>query len=211
MMKQVLVTGLASCLFATSAYAQSANFEGFAAAVGANINAAKSSQTNNYPSDNGNGDSNIIGVLDLSYAKALNSNFLVGIGATVDLGNTKTGYQYWGPYRYDSQLKNSYALYVKPTYALNNSTALYAKLSYNFAKSDITDTDEIIAAGQYSNKVRGVGYGVGAQISLTKNIFANVEINRIDYKTINFTAADTEVVTYKPQTTNGVVSVGYRF
>lgn len=204
---------LALALLASSngVFAQASSFEGINASVGLGLSSVSSSQTSSYPSDNGNGQSGGFGVLDLSYIKAIDKNFFLGVGATYDLGEINAGYQNWRGYNYQAKLQNHYSAYIKPGFAVNDSAAIYAKLGYNWATAKITDNGEIISPGSYSQNIHGFGYGLGTQIFLTKDIYTSVEVMRVNYNKVTFSDSGNNSTTFSAASTTGTVSVGYKF
>ena len=206
---------LALALFAssTTVFAQANSFEGINASIGLGLSSVSSSQTNiTSPADNGNGQSGGFGVLDLSYIKAIDKNFFLGVGATYDIGEINAGYQNWSPnYTYQAKLQNHYSAYIKPGFAVNDSAAIYAKLGYNWATAKINDTGEIIGSGNYSQNIQGFGYGLGTQIFLTKDIYTSVEVMRVNYNKVTFSDSGNNPTSFSAASTTGTVSVGYKF
>ena len=149
--------------------------------------------------------------MDLSYIKAIDENFFLGVGATYDLGSINAGYQNWYGYNYQAKLQNHFSAYIKPGFAVNDSAAIYAKLGYNWTTAKITDSGEIIAPGSYSQNIQGFGYGLGTQIFLTKDIFTSVEVMRVNYGKVTFNDSNKNPTTFGATTTTGTLSVGYRF
>lgn len=171
-------------------YAQAKNFEGFAASAGANF---VNNKTTFYGGANNDttlkGDSTVT-TLDFSYNKAVSEQFLMGAGVTYDIGNASVGNMVdvagGTTYTATSKVTNHYSVYVKPTFAVTEKVAVFAKLGYNFATMNFTDTNgEMYSwSSNYVNlnkNISGVGYGAGLIYMITDNIFASGEYSTIDY------------------------------
>lgn len=206
MKKKLLALSLA--MSATTAFAQASSFEGVS--VGFGISAVG---TNTKVSDNEGagftlGKDTVVPSIDLSYTKAVDAKFLVGVGVTYDLSKTKSGEL--GAYGETIGLegKNHYSVYVQPQYLLNNSTAIFAKLGYHQMKGSITGD---YAANFTSEKYNGVGYGVGIKSFIDKNLFVQVEGQIVDFKQKSFDYGDGYIVSYKPKASAGIITIGYKF
>ncbi len=217
-MKKLLLVAALS-VATTSVFAQAKNFEGPSAAltvstVGANTNYKSSDADGSFGFDAGK--TTLVSGVDFSYATAIDSNWLIGVGITYDLNKTKSGTFTFDdtPSGGDSgslslTTKNHYSLYVQPTYAVNNSTALFAKLGYHKLKGVIDGVSNGDAASVSSN-FNGIGYGVGVKTFINKNLFVQAEAQLVDYKKKSFTE-DGMTESYKIKSTAGIVSVGYKF
>ncbi len=192
-----------------TAFAQASNFEGLSIGLGL---AAVGVDTKYQDTDDFNlkvGQTNVIPVIDLSYAYAVDSKFLVGVGATYDLKDAKSGSASVPDYASITlKAKSHYSIYVQPTYLMTNNTALFAKVGYHSMKG----TAEIVCddCTNDSLKFKGIGYGAGIKTFLDKNIFVQAEIQVVDYKKKSL-ADDDFTWSYKPKSTAGILSVGYKF
>jgi len=195
MKKLIIASAVLTACLAPQAFAQSSNFAGLSAAIGANIAYTVTDDTvssgTKSVSDN---DTNV--ALQLQYSSALTENFLLGFGATVNMGDLKSGN--FG--NNQTKLKDTYSLYIAPGYAFNSNWLGYAKVAYLNANAQNAKGDSI----KYDN---GWGYGLGAQVKLTPNWFGQFEYMHNDFGEKNF--SPTEKVKVK----NDVVtlSVGYKF
>jgi hypothetical protein len=210
---------------ATPALSQSKNFAGpnislSGAFVSGNAkvtaNNALSGGSDEISSDMGK--SSIIPSVDLSYGIPLNNNFLISLGATRDLSKTTLS-QTSGVISNDTvteklTLKDHFSLYFQPLIAFSSSSAVFGKLSYNFAKGSLTETDTGAALTSFtaSRNIKGFGYGVGLKSLLGNNSYVQVEagIDKYDKETI--TDTDNGVTyTIEPKVVTGKISIGYRF
>jgi hypothetical protein len=79
--------------------------------------------------------------------------------------------------------KNHYSLFVAPTYRLSSDTSGYLKLAYHNSKIEHSNNFNY---SQGTKSLHGYGVGIGVRSYLTKNIFANLEIQRIMYSDDSF-------------------------
>ena len=211
----------------TPALSQSKNFAGPSIAIGVGYNSTNydNSLVTAAPlaTDSVNsGKSNFNSSIDLSYGFEVNPNFVISLGATYDLTESKNdiisaddGMN--GTAKISAKLKDHYSLYVQPTYALSNNTAVFAKVGYNFAKSEIkltasdgSDTDSLT----YSQNLNAWSYGAGVKTFLTSNAFLQFEGSLTSYDTQNKTftgSLDTYTFSHKPEVLAALVSIGYKF
>ena len=163
MKKLIIATAVFTAFIAPQVWAQSSNFKGFSAGVGLNL--AKTSTDDAFGgktksvTDN---DTNI--ALQVQYSVALNEAFLLGFGATANMGDMKAGK--FGANQ--TKLKDAYSLYIAPGYAFNNTWLGYGKLAYLNASANNAYGDSI----QFNN---GLGYGLGTQMMFNKNWFGQLE------------------------------------
>jgi opacity protein-like surface antigen len=204
-------------------YAQAKNFEGFSAAAGVNF---VNNETTFYGGANNNKSlmgNSTIGTLDFSYSKAVSEQFLIGAGITYDIGNASvnnwTVLDNGVTYTATSKITNHYSVYAKPTFAVTEKVAVFAKLGYNFATMNFTDTNGQMFSwsSNYVNlnkNISGVGYGAGLIYMITDNIFASGEYSTIDYGKVTLgSPGNAPGVTATSQTriNQGILSIGYRF
>jgi outer membrane immunogenic protein len=100
---------------------------------------------------------------------------------------------------------NMYALYVAPTYVVNETTAIFAKGSYNRASKEVSqqffgDLESL------KKNINGFGYGLGITTFISKDVFLKAEIERVNYgsETLDGIAA-------KTKHTNSTIAVGIKF
>ena len=237
---------------------------GTAISTQTNVNATDSDA--NYVTANFGKAQNLIPSIDLSYAASVSDKFLLGFGVRYDLGKNKSGTVnsdittsdvYNGKTdggdgedlttnlddirnveTYNISYKDHYALYVMPTYLVNNSTGIFAKFGYHKQKGSLnykniqtvsegsTIVEEGLGTGEsgvdalYENATytasgsknfEGWGYGLGLKTLLTDNLFLQVEAEFIDYKSKSVTGTDDIVYKFKPESLSGTISIGYKF
>jgi opacity protein-like surface antigen len=237
---------------------------GTAISTQTNVNASYSDA--NYGSSDFGKAKNFIPSINLSYSAALSDKFLLGFGARYDLAKNKSGtlqsdhttadviteqysdtsdnltYYTLNDIRnvesYNINYKDHSAIYVMPTYLVNNSTGIFAKVGYHQQKGSLnyknvqTFDNEVFATGVYagtpdvavetyytedtytangSKNFKGWGYGLGLKTLLTNNLFLQVEAEYIDYKSQSVTGTDDTVYKFKPESLAGTISIGYKF
>ena len=237
---------------------------GTAVSTQTNVN-AKDSDANYVTSDFGKAQ-NFIPSIDISYSAAISDKFLIGFGARYDLAKNKSGEvkadfttpdvltsqssddsankTYYNLHdirnieSYNITYKDHSALYLMPTYLVNNSTGIFAKVGYHQQKGSLnykniqtlnneniieeayTGTGDIDLETFYvedtytasgSKKFEGWGYGLGLKTLLTNNLFLQVEAEFIDYKSKSVTGTDDVVYKFKPESLSATISVGYKF
>lgn len=221
-MKKLLLVAALS-VATTSVFAQAKNFEGPSAALTIGAVGADTQYNENDIADDSttklnSGKTSLVSGLDLSYAKAVDANWLIGFGITYDFTKTKSG-EFSSTNGAESGSlsisgKNHYSIYVQPTYALNNSTAIFAKLGYHSLKGVVEgsydDGLNPVESGSVSAKFKGIGYGVGVKTYINKNLYIQAEAQIVDYKKKTFTEVDYSE-SYKIKSNAGIISVGYKF
>ena len=205
----------------TFAFSQAKNFAGPSLAVtggyiGSNVDtqhrngtAAQNEEIANF------GDNDIAYGLDLAYALPIDSNFLIGLGLTYTLNDTKAG-SFLGSIKFETEDHRS--AYIQPTYAFNNSFAAFAKLSYHQLDGLVKTTSAIslplggtIGANQsVKSEFDGIGYGFGVKGLINQNIYIQAEIEYVDYDSEGG-GRPTSVIQFTPETVSGKISVGYKF
>jgi hypothetical protein len=209
------------CAAATNVLAQAKNFAGPSLAVtgafvGNNVDTQHRNGTAalNEPIANF-GDNDIAYGLDLAYALPIDNNFLIGLGLTYTLNDTKAG-SFLGSIKFEAEDHRS--AYIQPTYAFNNSFAAFAKLSYHQLDGVAKTTSDItlplggtIGANQSTKgDFEGIGYGFGVKGLINQNIYIQAEIEYVDYDSQGG-GSTSSVVQFSPETVSGKISVGYKF
>lgn len=198
-MKKLIVAAAVLATFAApQAFAQAKNFEGASAALSVNFAKTKTELSNSSSSlDASDTDQNA--ALQLQYGVALNEKFVLGLGATINIGDAKSGNLTVGNTAYQTKQKDTSSLYVAPGYAVTDSILAYGKLAY--LSSKLSDGD---GGSQTFNG--GFGFGVGAQYLLNKNMFVQAEYisNKYDDQKIG-------TATLKLNSDVFSVGVGYKF
>jgi len=218
---------LLASVAATPALSQAKNFAGPSIAVGGgyssqtyNLNMTDTGTipTSNLNFDNGKND--FAALIDLGYGVQVDKNFILSIGATYDLTDSKmTPMSIFDGINGDpgvtttvkTTLKDHYALYIQPTYLVNDGTGIFAKLSYNFVKSNgtISVDDASISS---SKNLEGWGYGIGTKTFLNNNTYLQVEGSYVEYDKHTATLDDEETtIGLKPKVLSALISVGYKF
>jgi opacity protein-like surface antigen len=195
-MKKLIIAGAIACAFATPhVFAQSRGFNGLSAGVGFNVAESTSDlvaggTTRTYTdTDNNFG-------LQVQYNVPMKDAFLLGIGANMGFGDLKAGKFTQG----QAKIKETYALYIAPSYAIDNTWLVYGKLAYLNANAEN-------ALGHKITFDNGWGYGVGMQAMFTKNWFGQAELMINQYNDKSFGTTETDKLK------NGVYSLtaGYKF
>jgi outer membrane immunogenic protein len=191
----IALVGAIAIAFATpQAFAQSNVFKGVSAGVGLNV-AESTSELTSGGTTRQNTDTDNNFKLQIQYNLALSDRFLLGMGTNIGFGDLKAGNFSRG----QAKIKDSYSLYIAPSYAINSTFLAYGKLAYLNAKA-------LNALGKSINFDNGFGYGVGLQIMYTKNWFGQAELMINQYSD---SASANETAKLK----NGVYSLtaGYKF
>ena len=195
-MKKLFIAAAVTAAFSASgAYAQSENFKGLDLGIGLNV-ARTTVESNLRSGASSSGSANDYNLaLQLQYNVALNNAWLLGVGGTANLGDTKAGSLFNTS---DVKVKNAYSLFVAPGYAFNNAWMGYLKLAYINAKAD----------GNFgsTNFDSGYGLGFGARAMLDKNWYGQVEYMNNMYDDKKFF-----LETDKLKADVFTVSVGYKF
>lgn len=198
MKKIIAVSALvASSVFSASVFAQAKNFEGFSVGVSGSFVGNTTELTSSGVPINV-GDSNFIPTGEIGYTHAITDKFTLGISGTYDFIESNAG-------KITSSLqikaKNHYSINLKPGYAVSNETLVYALVGYNSVEGSITNVSG-------STTFNGIGYGFGAQVMLTKNIYGKLEIQQVQYDSKGTFGGALNV---KPISNIGTIGFGYKF
>ena len=153
--------------------------------------------------------------LDLSYAFAIDNNFLIGLGFTYGLNDTDAGTV---ASILKFKIEDQRSVYIQPTYAFNNSFAAYGKIGYHEMDGKATLTQNLfinnqnygLAAGSASGEFKGIGYGFGLKGLINQNVYIQAEVQYVDYDSEGGGSAN-NVASFKPETVSGIISIGYKF
>jgi hypothetical protein len=153
--------------------------------------------------------------LDLSYAFAIDNNFLIGLGFTYGLNDTDAGTV---ASILKFKIEDQRSVYIQPTYAFNNSFAAYGKIGYHEMDGKATLTQNLfinnqnygLAAGSASGEFKGIGYGFGLKGLINQNVYIQAEVQYVDYDSEGG-GSDNNVGSFKPETVSGIISIGYKF
>jgi opacity protein-like surface antigen len=191
----IALVGAIAIAFATpQVFAQSNGFKGVGAGFGFNV-AESTSELASSGTTRTNTDTDNNFKLQLQYNLTLSDSFLLGMGTHIGFGNLKAGNFSRG----QARIKDSYALFIAPSYAINSNFLAYGKLAYLNATVQN-------ALGKSINFDNGFGYGFGLQIMYTKNWFGQAELMFNQY-------SDSASANETDKLKNGVYSLtaGYKF
>ena len=163
--------------------------------------------------------------VDITYLKAINDNFLIGLGASYDFNDIKStqnspaddkGEYYGLATPTILKLKNHFSIYVQPTYVIREGTAVFGKIGYHHVDSSYEDKyNSNYETGPTKQGLHGVGLGLGLETFMTENIFLKVEGNYVHYLTESSISTNTFDDSYKVELKSdqaeGVISLGYKF
>lgn len=197
MKKLLIATAVAATFFAPQAFAQAKNFQGFSVAGNLIFTNSTADITSTTYNGSATGTSTNL-ALQGQYTWALSDQFVVSLGAQLGLGDVKAGT--FSGTTVDIKGKNWNSVYVAPGYAVSDTVLVYGKLA---ALSGDTETS---TGGKNSGD--GIGFGLGVQSLLTKNVFIQGEFLSNTYTDKNFTL-NNEVDKYK--NTQLSIGIGYKF
>jgi len=206
----------------TFAFSQAKNFAGPSLAVtGGKISSTTKVNYNDGPG--GSAEAHVADIggndigfgLDLSYAFAIDNNFLIGLGFTYGLNDTDAGTV---ASILKFKIEDQKSVYIQPTYAFNNSFAAYGKIGYHEMDGKVTLTQNLfinnqnygLAAGSASGEFKGIGYGFGLKGLINQNTYIQAEVQYVDYDSEGG-GSDNNVGSFKPETVSGIISIGYKF
>ena len=184
------------CLFNGSLYAQANEFEGATVGinlnlVGASVNATAFGNSVNY------GQSTAVPAVEIGYNIGVSDKIVLGLTGTYDLGKTNFGNEY------QMQMENHYSINFKPGFVVAKNALVYGVVGYNGGTAKLPYSDI-----NPTRALSGIGYGVGTALSLEKNIFIKIEVQKVEYANqSNWNGFDS----FNPSSTIGTVGVGYRF
>ena len=164
----------AGMLFSSLANAQAKNHEGFSVGVNPGFETHTIEVSTSEGSLNGFGKSNTLANIFGSYTFALSDKNTLAFSAVYDL-TENTVYSENAKVLTSGtsiKLKSRSSFNIEPGYALSNELLTYLKFGYHTGEYSLLSI---------SKSVNGVSYGIGAKYLFTQNIFATLEIQRIDY------------------------------
>lgn len=136
--------------------------------------------------------------LDLSYSVPIDNKFLIAFGGTYDLNKQDAG-NLIGIVSFKT--KERYSLYLAPTFAINDNSALFLKAGWHNMKAEAS------AGGvSDSENFSGWGYGAGIKVMIDKNLYAQAELQTVDYGTKTSDGDKFDI-----KTNAGIISIGYKF
>lgn len=181
-------------LGAMQAFAQARNFEGMS--LGANLEVDHGSITATDGSSD-NSHSTRLG-LQARYDWALDEQFLLGLGASVGLGQHSAGSYLGGSSAYT---KNRYAIDLMPGYAINKQLMVYGKIS---ALSATALSDD----GVSTASVHGTGCGIGVRGLMDSNTYWQVGLDTNRFQDVTFSSTS-NTATFRDNIFS--LGVGYKF
>jgi opacity protein-like surface antigen len=198
MKKKLLVTAVLS-IMASGVIAQSnppANpFEG--ASVGVSVSSVGGSTDISGAQSANMGQQSVVPTIDVGYAYGLSKEIALGLTGTYDLADTKGG----SSGSANLVGKKHWSVNFKPGYVLGSSTMIYALVGYNRMEGTLNNN----GASGVSN-LNGIGYGIGIEALLDKNVYVKLEGQQVKYTTATMSG-----ITYKPSTTLATLGLGYKF
>lgn len=198
MQKKLLVAALFS-ISATGVMAQTnsaANpFEG--PSVGVNVSSVGGSTDLSGSTSANMGQQSVVPTVEAGYAFGLTKEIALGLTGTYDLADTKGGTAG------NTNLvgKKHYSINLKPGYVIGTSNMLYALLGYNRMSGTLNNNGYT-----GTSNLNGIGYGIGIETLLDKNIYLKVEGQQVKYSSSTVSG-----LTYKPSTTIATLGIGYKF
>jgi len=193
MKKQLLALAMTSVVSA-GAMAQANVFEGFSAGVSVS-SVGSTTEISGAEGSANMGQQSVGPTIEAGYTFGVSKDFAVGLTATYDLSDTKSG----SVDGFNFKGKNHYSVNLKPGYVTGN-TMIYAILGYHGMKGTANDLGE-----SASLNFNGFGAGAGVAVLLTKNVFVKAEAQQITY------TSKTDGATFKPNATVGTIGIGYKF
>lgn len=166
------------------------------AAVGGDLKMSDSSTSGSI------GQTTTVGLVDVSYYQKVANDWAVSMGLTYDLNKTKAGEANVSGFgSVDFKGKNHYSIYMQPFYIINKDTGVFAKIGYHSIKGE-----ETVDGVSYSKTFSGIGYGLGVKTFVNDNVYLQAEV-----QWVNYSGETVQGIKYKPKSTSGIFSVGYRF
>ena len=203
MKKLLIAAAIAASFIAPHAFAQSKNFEGFSIAGNLNLISATTEMSLNEQSINGVGQQSTNASLQAAYSFAASDVVLLSVGGTYNLADVDAGTIKSGVNTATVKLQNGTSIYFEPGYVLSEKTLGYAKVSYN---TGTVKGEEGTAS--VTKDISGTGFGFGVRTLLSKNLYLQVEANRIQFDSARFSGDTTD---FKSSATVGTVGIGYKF
>lgn len=188
-----------------------------------------STYTDSMKEDEG-GKQNVLAGLNVWYGFDITSCVVLQVGATADLGKHDVAkFRDSDGYSAKVEEKNHYSFYVAPGYLVTPKTLVYGKLAYHNTKLKMDGND----FGYYesddingSKRFNGWGLGGGISTMLTDNLFVYAEAQHVWYESKKIfsysdsggggggstpTWSEHEQVKAQPNSTIGVIGIGYNF
>ena len=198
-MKMKLLAASFLTIAAGSAMAQAKSevnpFEG--PSVGVSVSSVGGSTNVAGPVSGNAGQQSVVPTIDVGYAYGVSKDVALGLTGTYDLADTKGGSldntNFVG--------KKHYSINFKPGYVVGTSTMLYALLGYNRMQGTQNNN-----GSTGSSNTNGIGYGLGVEVLLDKNIYMKLEGQQVKYS-----SSTASGLTFKPSSTIATLGLGYKF
>jgi hypothetical protein len=212
MIKKFLI--LVGLIATTSAFAQADKFSGFSVGLNAGFETLTTKAVFNTAAPANTsaafGNSATPFDINLSYLFPISSNATLGLGVSYDLSKIKSvnSADNSGAVGVDNTLSNHYSINIEPGYAYNDSLLGYFKLAYHSANQKTTENTTPLTL--IDKKSTGMGYGFGTRYLIDKNLYLNLEIQKISFNKVDQTVGDTNR-SIQTSGTVGTVGIGYKF
>jgi len=194
MKKNLLVATLFTAA-ASSAMAQANPFEG--PSIGVSVSSVGGTTDLSGPVSANVGQQSVVPTIDVGYAFGISKEIALGFTGTYDLADSKGG----SLGSTNLVGKKHYSINFKPGYVLGTSTMIYALVGYN-RMSGTMNYDGFTG----SSNLNGIGYGIGIEALLDKNVYVKLEGQQVKY-----TSSTMNGETYKPSSTLATLGLGYKF
>ena len=143
--------------------------------------------------------------LEGKYQHAFGPQFVLGLGAKIDMDDTYGGLLKTHDYQFIDALRftESNILYVAPGLALSDKGLVYLKLGSATRRLNIDTT---------SHGQNGTYTGVGLQYQMTPKIYVLAEFTKLDYERQNISINPTRFSKHLASNSESVtIGVGYKF
>jgi len=198
MQKKILVT-VAMSIMASGVIAQSNPttnpFEG--ASVGVSVSSVGGSTDISGTQSANMGQQSLVPTANVGYAYGISKEIALGLTGTYDLADTKGG----SSGSANLVGKKHWSVNFKPGYVFGSSTMIYALVGYNRMQGTLNNN-----GSSGASNLNGIGYGIGIEALLDKNVYVRLEGQQVKYTTVNNAG-----LTYKPSTTLATLGLGYKF
>ena len=198
MQKKLLITALLT-ITASSVMAQNNSevnpFEG--PSIGVSVSSVGGSTDLSGTRSANMGQQSIVPTVEAGYAFGLTKEIALGLTGTYDLADTKGG----SDGSANLVGKKHYSINFKPGYVLGTSNMIYALVGYNRMSGTLNNNGYT-----GSSNLNGIGYGLGIETLLNKNVYLKVEGQQVKYSSSTVSG-----LTFKPSTTIATVGIGYKF
>lgn len=203
MRKALIAAAVATLVVVPQAFAQVTNFEGFSISANANIISGTTEISINSENLNGIGQQSTVASLQAAYGFKAADSVVLSLGGTYNLSDVDGGSVNATSASAAFKLQNGASLYFEPGYVVSDKTLTYLKVSYNVGTAKGESGTQSL-----SKDITGIGFGFGVRTVLGKNLFLQVEGNRIQYDSAQFPGDTTN---FKSSATVGSLGIGYKF